>query len=216
MKKTVLAMVAVLATATMAFAGDLPSKKAAPPAPAPAPAAAPASADTSISFGFGFEADPGTYNKANKNVYTLGIEHNIGGGVFIGANAQTGQAQPGDGAISQNLEALAGYRMVFGPVALKGSAGVGERFTTGSNFPYYVGRLGADYNVADGLTWNAVQYRYRNAFDTVNNYESHRVGTGLTYSFARNHAIYTTVYRDFSSGWDTTGNGIVAGYKVSF
>ena len=215
MKKTVLAMVAVLATATMASASDLPSKKAAP-APVAAPAAASESADTSVSLGFGFEADPGTYNKANKNLYTLGVEHRIPGGAFLGLNASTSQAQPGDGALTQNIEALAGYRMAFGPAAIKGSLGVGERFTTNSNFPYWVGRLGADYSISDQLTWNAVEYRYRNAFDAVNSYESHRLGTGLTYSFARNQAIYTNVYRDFNSGWDTSGNGIVAGYKVSF
>ena len=72
MKKTILAMVAVLTTASMAFAGDLPSKKTTPAAPVASPVAE-VPADTSISFGFGAEGDAGKYDTANK--FEIGRAH---------------------------------------------------------------------------------------------------------------------------------------------
>jgi len=216
MKTTILSTVAILTAATVAYAADLP-KKTTPPVPTASSTSVAAPADTTLSFGFGMEADTGTYDKANKYVYKLGIEHNVGSGFFVGGNAETSQVQPNDGAIKQNLEALGGYKMPLGPVTIKGSFAVGERFTTGNNFPYYAARVGADYKVTEALTWNAVQYRYRNSFDhSANAYESHQIGTGLTFDFAKNQAVFANFYRNLDSSYAATDNGVTMGYKVAF
>lgn len=217
-KNVLLTVVAGLALVTSAAAADLPSKKTAPAkvdgAAAPLPTAAP---DTVLTLGFGAESDDGTYNKANKYVYKLGVEKDAGFGFFIGGNASTNQAQPNDGALTQNLEGYAGYKLGMGPVAVKGSVGIGERFTTGNNFPYYVARVGADYKINDQLVWNAAQYRYRNAWDhAANGYESHQIGTGMTFNFTQSQAVYANIYRNLNSTYNVTDNGVEMGYKVAF
>lgn len=216
MIRTLLSAVAAVALASSAMAADAPVRTKAGSAPAPVLAPTTPSDTTEISVGFGLESDKGTYDTANKAVYKIGIEQNAIGGLFLGANFQTSQVQPDNGALSQNIEGLAGYKFGMGPVALKGSLGLGERFTNGNNFPYYVGRLGADYKIDKNITWNAVQYRYRNAFDTVNAYQSHQIGTGLTYNIAPSQAIYANIYRNLDSAYNVTDNGVEMGLKVSF
>jgi len=213
-KNLLLSAVAAITLTTAAGAGDLPSKQS---APAPTPVASTLSSDTTLSFGFAAESNKDVYDTANKYVYTLGIERNIGNGFFVGGNFGTDQVQPNNGAIKQQLEGVVGYKAPLGPITAKGSVGFGERFTEGNNFPYYVARLGADYRISDSITWNAAQYRYRSAFDTsANGYESHQFGTGLTYNFLQNQALYANIYRNFDGKMDITDNGLSMGYKVSF
>ena len=78
------------------------------------------------------------------------------------------------GSDSQNLEGTVGYRVPFGHVvSVVGSAGIGARFVGSDDaFAYYVLRIGADLRLTDRITWNAIGYRYRNAFDTDNDYDT--------------------------------------------
>jgi hypothetical protein len=213
---------AAVVFATGAFATDLPSKKKAPAAPAvttQAAETAAASTDTTISVDTGYEAnsDEWRYNNRNKAVYNISASHDLGGGVYVLGTAGTSQAEPSDGALNQTIDASVGYKLpTFANLSLKGSAGVGERFTTGNDFSYYVLRGNVDYKINDTIQINAVQYRYRNAFDSVNAFESHQIGTGLTYTFAKNQAVYTKVYRNFDNNFNATDNAVVIGYKVSF
>jgi opacity protein-like surface antigen len=225
MKKTLLlSAVAVIALASAGIAADLPKKKKTEPAAAaPVVSAVPtekpvqvASADTTIALGFGMESNDGVYDTANKYAYKVAVERNIGGGAFVGGNFQTSQTQPNNGAIKQNIEVIGGYKLPMGPVSVKGSLGVGERYTDGNNFSYYVARAGADYKLTDSITLNAAQYRYRNAFDTTNNYQSHQIGTGMTFNYTQNQAIYANVYRNLDSGFNVTDKGVEMGLKVSF
>lgn len=213
---------AAVVFATGAFATDLPKKKKAPAAPAvttQAAETAAASTDTTISVDTGYEAnsDKYGYDDRNKAVYNISASHDLGGGLYVLGTAGTSQAEPSNGALKQTIDGSVGYKLpTFAGFSLKGSAGVGERFTTGSDFPYYVIRGSADYKINDTIQINALQYRYRNAFDSVNAFESHQIGTGVTYTFAKNQAVYTKVYRNFDGGFNATDNGIVIGYKVAF
>jgi hypothetical protein len=212
---------AAVVFATGAYATDLPVKKKAPKAPAATTqtVAPVASTDTTISVDTGYEADAGkySYNDRNKAVYNVSVEHNLGSGFYAAGAAGISQTEPSDGALKQTVDGSIGFKIpVSANIGLKGSVGIGERFTNGNDFTYYVVRGQADYKLTDALTWNAVQYRYRNAFDTANAFESHRLGTGLTYTFSKNQAVYTNIYRNLDTSFNTTDNGIVAGYKVSF
>ena len=65
----------------------------------------------------------------------------------------------------------------------------------------------------DGLTLNAVQYRYRSAVDTgTYGYQSHRLGTGVTYDINSTYSVSATVYRSF----DTTSNLTATGDAFAF
>jgi len=217
MKKLIIAL-AALTVASSAYATDLPVKKklvAKHPAAVTAQAAPVVAAPTtSVSADVGVEVDAGT-NDRNKTAYTIGVEHQLGGGAFV-----AGQVQRQDTVASgehDSVEGSVGYKLGLGSsVDLKGSVGVGERWVPGSEYSYYVGRLSADVKLSPKLTWNAVQYRYRNSFDTAYDFESHQIGTGLTYNVTDAHAVYAKVYRNYDKDFNGTDDGVLVGYKFSF
>ena len=211
---------AAVVFASAAFAGDLPSKKA-PPAPASVTtsgAASAASTDNTISVDIGYEAAADKYwiGDRNYNTYNVNYTRNIMGGVSLGAELSGDQVNS-QGAITQNIEGQAGYKLpTLVGIDFSGKAAVGERFTDGKNFPYYALYGNADYSINNAIQLNALQYRYRNAFDTANNYESHQIGTGVTYTFADKQSVYGKIYRTFDNAWAATNNGLSIGYKLAF
>lgn len=215
MKKLIITTVALM-MATSAYATDLPNKKKAPAAPAPVAATeAPASTDSlTVSYGqdlgnnFGAKVD---------DAYQVAYKHNLGGGFSVGGMAKTTQVE--GSKLNQNLEAQVGYALpAMAGVTVSGKVGVGEKFTT-SNFPYYALYGAADYKVMDGLTFNAVQYRYRSAFDVpTNGYQSHQFATGITYDINSKYSVSAKVARNFdtTSSYNATGDEVVAGLTVKF
>lgn len=211
--KKLLITAAAIALATSAYATDLPSKKTAPAAPAAAPAA---SADNTISAGYGFDFTPGEYSKSTATNYSVAYSRNLGGGISAGVAAGTSQAADA-GALKQTIEAQAGYKLpVFAGFVAKAGAGIGERFTNGANYPYYALRAGLDYSLTDNIVINSANYRYRNSFDAQWNYESHQVGSGLTYKFAKDQALNVSYARSFDKSWNSSSDSVTASYTLNF
>ena len=212
MKKLIISTLAVLALTATANATDLPNKKKAPAAPVAAEAAKAASNDSlTISYGqdlgnnFGAKVD---------DAYGVTYKHNIGGGISVSGVASTTQAP--NSQLNQNLEAQVGYALpAFAGVAVSGKVGVGERFST-TNFPYYALYGAADYAIGGGLTLNAINYRYRDAFDTANNYKSHKIGTGVTYDITSNYSVNVGVSRSYDTNWNATGDAVTGAFIVKF
>lgn len=215
MKKLTIVAAALLAS-TSVWATDLPNKKKAPaaaPAPVAAVTAAPASTD-SLSVAYGQDVATGDFGSKTNDIYQLSYKHVLGAGFFVGGMAQTTQV-PGS-KLGQNLEAQAGLALpAIAGVTLSGKIGVGEKFST-TNFPYYAAYGSADYKVADKITLNAVQYRYRNAFDTVNDYQSHQVGTGVTFDVTPTYSVNAKVARNFDSAYNATGDQFMLGLTTKF
>ena len=213
--KTLITTVAAIAIATPAFAGDLPSKAA--PASAPV-AAAKSSSDSYITVDTGYEADKSKYgfNDRKNNTYNFTFNHSFAGGFNAGFAAGTGQVY-NHGHLDQTLEAQGGYSLpsILG-VSLSGKVGVGEHFTYGKNYPYYAVYGNIYYKVGKNITFNAVQYRYRNAFDSANLFESHQIGTGMTYNVVGNHSVYGVLYRNLDNKYNPVDNGVTVGYKYDF
>ena len=118
--------------------------------------------------------------------------------------------------LKQNLEAQAGYALpsMYG-VGVSGKVGLGERFTT-TDFGYYALYGNADYKLSDNLTINAVQYRYRNAFDTSNSYASNQIGTGATFMLTKNWGVNGKIFRNYDTSFNSTGDGFQAGVVANF
>ena len=199
-------------------ATDLPSKKKTPAAPAPvaAPVAAPAESNDSLSISYGQDFSPNSYNSKTDDAYTIAYTHKLGGGFTVGGVMQPVQyssdntmKMTGEGQFGYSLPSMAG-------LTLGGKVGLGEKFQSSGNFGYYALYGTADYKVADKLTWNAVQYRYRNAFDTANNFESHQVGTGVTYALTDTYAINAKVFRNYDNNFSATGDGAAIGVTAKF
>lgn len=214
MNKLIISAVAVL-MATSAYATDLPSKKAAPAASAPAPvAAAPASVDSlTVTYGQDLGTNFGT--KAD-DAYSVAYKHSLGGGFSIGGVASTTQAP--SSLLKQTIEAQAGYALpAMSGVVVSGKVGVGERFTDSANYPYYALYGNADYKVSDGITLNAVQYRYRNAIDSAAySYQSHQIGTGVTVDLNQTYSVSAKIARNYDSALNATGDYVGASLTVKF
>lgn len=211
MKVLSTALIALIASTAVAMAGDLPNKKKAPAA-APAAAVAAASTDSlSISYGqdlgnnFGAKVD---------DAYGIAYKHTLPGGVFVGGAASTTQAAGSQ--LNQNLEAQAGLALpsVAG-IGLSAKAGIGQRFST-TNFPYYALYGNADYDLGNGITLNAIGYRYRNAFDAANSYQSHQLSTGITYALNSTYSISGKLSRSYDSSFAATGDAVTVGLNVKF
>lgn len=210
MKTLATAMVALIATAGVAGATDLPSKKKAPAAVA-APVAAASTDSLTVSYGqdlannFGSKVD---------DAYSIAYKHSLPGGIFIGGVASTTQAAGSQ--LNQNLEAQAGVSTPsIGGLGITTKLGVGERFST-TNFPYYAVYTNADYDLGNGFTINAIGYRYRNAFDAANGYQSHQLSTGVTYALTDTYSINAKVSRSYDSGLNATGDAVTLGLGVKF
>ena len=213
MNKLLISVAAVM-LATSAYATDLPSKKSAP-LPTPAPVVA-ASSDDSLTVSYGQDLGNNFGAKVD-DAYQLSYKHNLGGGLSVGGMAKT--TQVAGSQLNQNLEAQVGYALpAMAGVTVSGKVGVGEKFTT-SNFPYYALYGAADYKVMDGLTLNAVQYRYRSAIDSNQyGYQSHQIGTGVTYDITSKYSVSAKVARNFdnTSSYNATGDEVMVGLTVKF
>ena len=212
MKTFITTTMALLALTVAASATDLPSKKTAPTPPVAA--AAPAASADSLTVTYGQDLDNNFGAKVD-DTYGVTYKHNLGGGFSVGGAASTSQVP--NSKLTQNLEAQAGYALPsFAGVTLSGKVGVGEKFTT-ANFPYFAVYGNADYKVMDGLTINAVQYRYRSAMDTgTYGYQSHRLGTGVTYDITSNYSVSASVYRSFDTSYNATGDAFSVGLTAKF
>jgi hypothetical protein len=213
MNKLIISTVALL-MATSAYATDVPSKKTAPAAPAPVAAAT--SSDDSLTVSYGQDLGNNFGAKVD-DAYQVAYKHNLGGGFSVGGLAKTTQVE--GSKLNQNLEAQAGYALpAMAGVVVSGKVGVGEKFST-TNFPYYAVYGAADYKVMDGLTLNAVQYRYRSAFDVnTNGYQSHQLATGVTYDITSKYSVSAKVARNFdnTSSYNATGDEFAVGLTVKF
>jgi hypothetical protein len=214
MKKLIISTLAVLALTATANATDLPNKKKAPAAPVAAETAKPASTDSlTISYGqdlgnnFGAKVD---------DAYGVTYKHSLGGGFSVSGVASTTQAPNAD--LKQNLEGQVGYALpAFAGIAVSGKVGVGERFVSTGNFPYYALYGAADYKLVDGLTLNAISYRYRSAVDNATyGYQSHRLGTGVTYDITSNYSVGVSVTRSYDTNWNATGDAVTGALTVKF
>jgi len=215
MKTLITTTMALLALTVAASATDLPNKKKAPEAakPVAAEAAKPAASVDSLSVSYGQDLGNNFGAKVD-DAYGVTYKHNLGGGFSVGGAAST--TQVANTLLKQNLEVQAGYALpAFSGVTVSGKVGVGERFTT-TNFPYYALYGAADYKLIDGLTLNAISYRYRNAFDTTNSYESHRLGTGVTYDITSNYSVGVSVTRSYDNTWAATGDAVTGALNIKF
>jgi hypothetical protein len=200
-----------------AFAGDLPSKKTTPAAPAVSAPAAPAESTDTLSVGYGQDIEKNFGSKSG-DIYQVNYTHKLGGGFSVGGMAQS--TQDTSNVLKQNLEAQAGYTLpsVYG-ATLSAKVGVGERFVSTGNFPYFAVYGGADYKIVDGITWNALQYRYRSAFDTgANGYQSHQLATGVTYDINSKYSVSAKYARNFdtTSNYNVTGDQFMLAAAVKF
>lgn len=105
--------------------------------------------------------------------------------------AQYSQPEIGNGAITNSVEGRIRYN--FDPVTtfkLKpwSQLRLGERITSTNNFSYYAIDLGLTVPVSSVVDVD-FGYRYRNAFNTSNNFETDRFGVEGKYKFTNKDTV---------------------------
>ncbi|HEY6633128.1 MAG TPA: hypothetical protein VIZ90_16890 [Rhizobiaceae bacterium] len=182
-------------------------------------AATPANAGgSSIGVSVTSERLPDDFNSLKSTDFEVDASHTFDNHVIIGASLKYyDTAHSGDSTL--NIEGTIGYVHSFTDfISLTASVGVGERFQTsgqGNDFPYYVARLGADVVVTPTITWNAISLRYRNAFDTDNDYDTPEVATGVTFKLDERHSVSAQIERDWKDG-EASYTGLQLGYRFHF
>lgn len=118
---------------------------------------------------------------------------NIKTGVIVGTKdgvndyslkMETAQKEFGNGSISETIEAR--YKRNFDMFYLGGR--LGEKVTSSTHFSYYALDAGVKIPLNDRFTGD-IGYRYRNAFDTANNYQSDRIYLGIGYALTNKDSV---------------------------
>ena len=171
---------------------------------------------TTLSVQISNERNPDDFSDVLDNVYKFEGAHKFDNDVYV--NSFYEREVPADGGPDkENLVGNLGYQhSVISSISLFGSAGIGERFTEDDDFAYYVFRTGVDLVIDDQVTWNIITFRYRNAFHTVNDYETPRLTTKASFHMDDQNTVYAELYRNFDKEWEPTATGLAIGYAFSF
>jgi hypothetical protein len=177
-----------------------------------------ATADSN-SIGLTITSDRNPNNSAiPKSVkYKLTGEHTFKNGLIFGSSFQ--YADPAfSESTKQNLEATVAYSIPLNSIfLLKGSAGIGGRWEQNpdTSFPYYVFRAAIAIKINEDITWDAVSFRYRNAFERSDNYDTPQIATGLTFKVDTQSSISLKIMRDWKEG-EPSDMGVSFGVEKKF
>jgi hypothetical protein len=171
----------------------------------------------SVGVGITSDRDPGNFGDPKDIKYELNGAYASDSGLIFGGSFQYTDTTFSDRA-SQNLEATIGYRVPLDAAfSVTGSAGIGEhwRQIPGTDFPYYVLRIAADFKLSQAITWNVISYRFRDAFDRNDNYDTPQIATGLTFNLDTQSSISAKVMRNWKDG-QPSSTGISLGVRQRF
>jgi hypothetical protein len=171
----------------------------------------------SVGMAMTTDRDPDDFDVPKDLKYELSGAHTFDDGLILGGSFQYTDTTFSDRA-SQNLEATLGYRMPLDSVlSVNGSAGLGEhwRENPSTYFPYYVLRIGADLELTQNITWNAISYRFRDAFDRDDDYNTPQIATGVTFKLAGESFVAVKIMRNWKDD-QPSSTGVSLGFKQRF
>jgi hypothetical protein len=161
--------------------------------------------------------DEGDFSVPKNLQYQLSAEHTFASGLILSGSFQYTDTAFSD-RTSQNLEGTMAYRLPlnFG-FSLTGTVGLGEHWRNDPNvsFPYYLLRLSVDFALSQDITWNTISYRFRDAFDHSENYDTPQVATGLTWNLDAKNSISAKITRNWKDG-QPSSTGVSLGFKQRF
>lgn len=123
------------------------------------------------------------------------------------------------GTSTTNLEGTLSYRARFSSVfSVVATAGVGEHFQSpeeGIDFPYYMLKIVADLRLSERVTWTAVSFRYRNAFNPDNDYDTPQLATEVAYRLDKHNSVSAKLAGNWSNG-AYSSTGLSVAYTFGF
>jgi hypothetical protein len=124
-----------------------------------------------------------------------------------------------DNIVKSNLENKMELQVQHSIVSLgqfktAGQIGLGRDFTQqGSDFNYYQGTLKPKIAITDKLNL-VTSYRYRNSFNTINNFKSNTAKVGLAYEVNKNYEVGFNYGKKFRGS--EQGHFLEGGINYSF
>lgn len=116
-----------------------------------------------------------------KNALVVGTKE---GATDYSIKAETSQTAFGNGSISQGMEVR--VKQSFDGFYVGGR--LGEKVTSSTHFSHYAIDAGYKFPLITGFTGD-VGYRYRNAFNTANNYETQRLHVAVSYAVTKQDSV---------------------------
>jgi hypothetical protein len=171
----------------------------------------------SIGVGIISDRDPGNFGDPKSTKYELNGAYSFDGGLIFGGSFQYTDTAFSD-RTSQNLEGTIGYRVpLYLDWSVTGSAGIGEhwRQNPSASFPYFVLRIAADFKLSQAITWNVISYRFRDAFDSNDNYDTPQIATGVTFNLDAQSSISAKIIRNWKDG-QPSSTGVSLGFKQRY
>jgi len=150
-----------------------------------------------------------------------GTSDSVGTAVILGYKAgstsfsgklSTSQAEFGNGNISTQYEARVKHKYSVMNVNPYLGLRLGEKVSSTSNFSYYAVDTGVVVPVASKVDVD-FSYRYRNAFNTDNNFQTNRVGIEGIYKVTANDSLGLRFARSYG---DSETNSVRLNYTHSF
>lgn len=163
-----------------------------------------------------FDRMPHDFDEGKATKLLFDGNHTFSNGAILGGSYEASTPE-GDGKLSHKVETTLGYKIKQSDIfTLKFSAGIGEKWGGGaSSFPFYAFRIGQSVKLDDSWTWDAVNYRFREAFDTDNEYTTPEVSTRLSYRLDARQSVSVSYYYDWKEG-NADYQGVDIGYKYRF
>lgn len=149
--------------------------------------------------GFEYSDEKNRVTDADSIKGALVAGYKADGGMDYSVKMESGQTELGNGSISTGLEAR--VRKTFGDTAgVKPYVGVrlGEKMSSSNHFSHYAVDAGVKFPIVGNLSGD-IGGRYRNAFDSVNVFESKRAHALLAYALTDKDSVavrYSKAYGD--------------------
>ena len=163
------------------------------------------------------DREPSDFADPKNTKYELNGAHTFANGWILGGSFEYNDHAFNNRA-SQNLEGTIGYRIALSQAfSVFGSGGLGEHWREhlSAEFPYYVLRVGADLDLNRSLTWNVITFRYRDAFNPSDNFNTPQVATGVNFKLDDQRTVTTKIMRNWRDG-SPSSTGVALGFKQAF
>lgn len=149
------------------------------------------------------------YDEENRNTKA----DNIKFGVVVGNRTadkwdyslkmETSQAELGSGSIGQGIEGRVrkGFSTSVMGITVSPYIGVrlGEKISSSENFSYYAVDTGVKFPLVSNWLTGDVGYRYRNAFSSAQDFDSHRGHVAVAYAITKNDSISVRYSQSFGA-----------------
>jgi opacity protein-like surface antigen len=147
---------------------------------------------------FEYSQDELRSDSTTTDKFGIVVGNKTAGGQDYSVKLDMGQAEWGNGSVSNGVEVRARQNFTAGPLTPYLGGRVGQRLKSDESFTHYAVDVGVKFPIVGALSGD-VGYRYRNAFDTANTFESNRYHATASYAVTKTDSIgvrYSRAYGD--------------------